>query len=89
MIQLSEMQSKEVIAMEDGRRMGYISDLEIDSFSGKILAIIILDKEKKSGFFGKGEEVTIYWNQILRIGSDVILVKKVDQPMLTSNVDEQ
>ena len=84
MIKLSELQLKEVIIIDDGRRLGHISDLEIDTTSGKITAIIIILKEKSGGFFGKPDELIIQWNQIVRIGSDVILVNDVKRPVLYS-----
>ncbi|MFD2628303.1 YlmC/YmxH family sporulation protein [Oceanobacillus kapialis] len=84
MMKLSELQVKEVIIVDDGKRLGHISDLEIDTNSGKIVAIVLTVKDKKNGFFGKSDELVIQWNQIVRIGSDVILVKNVGQPTLYS-----
>jgi YlmC/YmxH family sporulation protein len=83
MIRLSELQLKEVIIIDDGSRLGHISDLEIDTDIGRIVGIVIMMKEKK-GIFDKPEELVIHWSQIIRIGSDVILVKNVDQPKLYS-----
>ncbi|UJL47859.1 YlmC/YmxH family sporulation protein [Virgibacillus sp. NKC19-16] len=82
MIKLSELQTKEVIVIDDGSRLGHISDLEIDKDRGKILAIVIILKEKKSGMFGKPDELIIHWEQIVRVGADVILVKEVQHPEL-------
>ncbi|GAB3067895.1 YlmC/YmxH family sporulation protein [Virgibacillus ainsalahensis] len=82
MIKLSELQMKEVIVVDDGRRIGHISDLEIDPDKGRILAIIIIVREKKDGLFGKSDEMIIHWDQIVRIGSDVILVKETQAPQL-------
>ena len=76
MIRLSELQLKEVISVVDGRRLGFIIDLEIDVRTGKITTLILADQDNNS-LFGKTEEVFIHWNQILRIGSDVILIKEV------------
>lgn len=81
-MKLSELQIKEVIVIDDGKRLGHIHDLEINPDSGQITAIILLVKEAKGGFFGKSDEVIIHWNQIVTIGSDVILVKDVPQPQL-------
>ncbi|MEN1966962.1 YlmC/YmxH family sporulation protein [Lentibacillus sp. N15] len=78
MVTLSELQIKEIINIKDGSRLGHFTDLEIDSESGKITALIVPIKEKQSGFFGKADELTIYWSQIETIGSDVILVKNVE-----------
>ncbi len=82
-IRLSELQVKEIISIVDGRRLGFIIDLEIDVKTGKIIALILADQESKSHMFGKTEEVRVLWQQILRIGSDVILVKEAyDQQTL-------
>lgn len=82
MIKLSELQNKEVIVIDDGKRLGHMHDLEINPDTGKITAIILMVKEAKGGFFGKSDEVIIHWNQIVTIGSDVILVNDVTQPQL-------
>lgn len=62
--------------IDDGTRLGMIEDLEIDEHTGKITAIVLLVKEKGNGIFSKSDELLIRWNDILKIGSDVILVKK-------------
>lgn len=76
MMRLSELQVKEVISVVDGRRLGFIIDLEIDVTTGKIISLILADRDSKGGFFGKAEEIQVLWKQILRIGEDVILVKE-------------
>src|SRR5699024_2930994 len=81
-VTLSELQIKEVIVMNDGKRLGHSSDLEIDGDNGRITALVIMAKEKKSGFFGKSDELIIPWNYIEVIGTDVILVKEVKTPSL-------
>jgi YlmC/YmxH family sporulation protein len=82
MVTLTELQLKEVILMEDGRRLGNIADLEINPNNGKIEAIILFVKDKKGNFFSKSDELIIGWNQIVRIGSDVILVREANGPLL-------
>lgn len=81
MVKLSELQIKEVIVVESGKRLGHIADLEIDAERGKIISIILMEREKSS-FFGKPNEVIIYWDQIVTIGSDVILVHEQSTPRL-------
>ena len=76
MIKLSELQALEIVAIEDGRRLGHLQDLEIDPDSGKIIALVVMETAGGgSGFFKKQEEMLLYWRQILTIGADVILVK--------------
>ncbi|MFD1018093.1 YlmC/YmxH family sporulation protein [Thalassobacillus hwangdonensis] len=73
---VSELQMKDIIALETGERMGHITDLDIDVETGKIKALVIALKGKMMGLFGKDDEVVIPWEQIINIGTDVILVKK-------------
>jgi len=73
LITLSELQMKEVIMM-NGRRLGFIEDLEIDEQNGFIIAIIIVERQGKGSFFQKPDEKVISWKQILTIGNDIILV---------------
>lgn len=84
MIKLSELQVKEIIVIENGTRLGHISDLEIDAVNGRILALIVQIKEGKSGMFAKSGEMVIGWNQITTIGADVILVQLKENPHLIS-----
>ncbi|WP_425514292.1 YlmC/YmxH family sporulation protein [Lentibacillus saliphilus] len=77
---LSELQIKEVIIVENGTRLGHISDLEINEQTGRIVALILY--HKKSGVFGKAEEIVIPWNHIVTIGSDVILIHEAHNPDL-------
>ena len=84
MIKLSELQIKEVIVIENGKRLGHIYDLEIDPNIGKIIAIILILRDRKSGLFGKPDEHIIYWEQIVTIGADVILVKEIHEQQFLS-----
>ncbi|WP_338322938.1 YlmC/YmxH family sporulation protein [Oceanobacillus halophilus] len=81
-VTLSELQLKEVILIEDGRRLGNIYDLEINPSTGRIEAFILLVRDKKGNFFSKSDEIIIPWDQIVRIGSDVILVREAKGPLL-------
>ncbi|MFD2044020.1 YlmC/YmxH family sporulation protein [Ornithinibacillus salinisoli] len=81
MVTLSELQTKEVVVINDGKRLGHISDLEIDPNRGRIIALIIYLRDK-GGFFGKSDELIIYWDQIVTIGMDVILVRDASSQRL-------
>lgn len=74
MVKLSELQLKEVIGASDGKRLGYIFDLEINPELGRVEAIILSNKSKQQ-IFAKPEEFIISWSQIVTIGLDVILVQ--------------
>lgn len=75
MLRISDFQLKDVVNVADGKKLGNINDLEINTTTGKIEAIIISTSAKVFGFFGKDEEVVIPWRNIVKIGADVILVR--------------
>ena len=70
---LNAMRNMEVIDIPTGSKIGYISDFKIDCDTNKIVSLI-LPGEIKS-WFSKDDNIEILWNDIVKIGSDVILVK--------------
>ncbi len=73
-MRLSELQSKKIISMTNGKNVGSIMDVVINK-NGQIEALII---ESSKGIFNinKDMDIKIYWNEIEKIGEDVILIKK-------------
>ena len=69
-----DIRQKEVININDGKRFGFIADIEIDEKSGKIKKIIIPACGKIFGIFGHEKEYCIPWCDIKQIGDDIILV---------------
>jgi len=67
---LSELQLKEIINISNGKRIGIIVDV-IVSTSGNIEKLVL--EEKRGRKFAK-EEYEISWNQIIKIGDDIILI---------------
>lgn len=74
-VKISDFQTKEVINITDGKRLGQISDLELDLRQGRIEAIVVPGSGRFMGLFGGGTDLVIPWRNIVKIGSDVILVK--------------
>ncbi|NLF37731.1 MAG: YlmC/YmxH family sporulation protein [Clostridiaceae bacterium] len=70
----SDFRQKEVINVSDGKRLGFVSDVEIDLEEGKIDAIILPGVGKLFGILGKESEFIIPWDKIRKIGEDIILV---------------
>lgn len=69
-----ELKEKEVINCSDGKRLGYVADLEIDITCGKICKLYVPGPGKFCGCFGKASEYVIRWDQIVKIGDDILLV---------------
>ncbi len=71
---ICQLFSKEVINTATGERLGYITDAEIDADRGIIRYLIVPVPCKNP--FSKGREVRKFqFDDILKIGSDTILVK--------------
>lgn len=75
MLKTSDLKIKEVINVIDGRRLGTITDIEIDLESGRLTAIVVPGAGKFLGLFGKNDDIVIPWEKIHKIGLDVILVE--------------
>ena len=70
-----DLQKKEVINITDGKRLGFVYDVEIDLETGRIGSIIIPGGFRFFGLFGRGEEYIVTFEQIKKIGDDIILVE--------------
>ena len=76
-MRLSDFQTKEIINISTGRRFGYIIDVIIDK-DGKIKQLILEEKKSKRLMAGR-EDFSIEWEQIVKIGDDIILVDTRDK----------
>ncbi|WP_026674234.1 YlmC/YmxH family sporulation protein [Alkalihalobacterium bogoriense] len=78
-MRLSEISGKEIIDYQKGQRLGILgqTDLVIDESTGQIEAFVI-PTMKWFGLGKKEKEVTVYWNQIIKIGSDMIIIDVED-----------
>ena len=68
---LSELQKKEIIDINSGKRIGIIIDV-IVSQEGTVKSLIV--EERKLKRFTANEERTVNWQQIVKIGDDIILI---------------
>ena len=72
-MRISDLQLKDIVNINDGKKIGRIIDVEING-DGLITYFVVEEKRGISNFLGKETETTITFNQIKKIGSDVILV---------------
>ena len=70
---LSDLQTKDIVSIKDGRKIGHIIDVEINE-AGTINYLIIETTRNMKNLFSRSEETKISFNSIEKIGSDVILV---------------
>lgn len=71
---IADFRDKEVVNICDGRRLGFVIDVEFDTCSGRILSIVVPGQRSGIFCFGKNDDLHIDWCKIQRIGDDIILV---------------
>ncbi|MGG7176069.1 YlmC/YmxH family sporulation protein [Clostridium paraputrificum] len=69
---INAMRTMEVIEVNSGTKIGFIKDIKIDCEEHKILSIIIPGEAK--GWFSKTEDIEVPWENIIKVGMDVLLV---------------
>lgn len=72
-MRLSELQTKKVISVTSGKNIGNIIDVNIQQ-NGNIESFVI-ESSKTLFSLNKEQDIKIQWNNITKIGEDVILVK--------------
>lgn len=70
---LSDLQSKDIINMLDGKKIGNIVDARFNIATGNIEKLII--EPSKSLFSMKNASLEIDFSKIKKIGEDVILIE--------------
>lgn len=69
-----ELRHKEVINSSNGCRIGYVDDVEVDTITSQVRAIVVFGRPRFFGLLGRNEDVIIPWSDIQLIGEDTILV---------------
>ncbi len=70
---LSELQTKDLISVKDGRRIGKIVDAEINQ-EGQLIYFIIEEKKNFRKMLISPSDTKVEFSKITKIGADVILV---------------
>ena len=74
-MRLSDLQNKNIVNVVDGKNIGNIIDVKINELNGEIQSFIIEPNKNMFSFFNKSMDTEIKWENITKIGEDVILVK--------------
>lgn len=74
-ISFSDLRSKIVINLVDGRKLGHIIDIIFEQCSAKILGIIVPGCRSSFSIFKAREDIFIPYHNIYKIGEDTILVQ--------------
>lgn len=76
---IAELRNKQVVCVQSGEILGYVSDVEINTSTGALESLLIFGRAKFLGLFGKYEDIVIPWSDIEVIGQETILVKNDSQ----------
>ena len=75
-MRLSDLQNKDIVNMDDGKKIGNIIDVIIDK-EGNMESLIVQKSKFITNIFSNKDEMEVKWKQIEKIGEDVILVHMV------------
>lgn len=71
---MSLFRNNEVVNLSDGRRLGFVSDADVNFDTGRLEAIVVAGTAKLFGCTSKDAELVIPFEKIRKIGDDVIIV---------------
>lgn len=70
-----DFKHKEVINIMDGKRLGFVQDVNANLETGTITSIIVPGSTRLISFFSSSNDIIIPWENIKCIGDDIILVE--------------
>ncbi len=76
-----DLRNKQVVCLKDGCVLGYIADVEFNTDSGALTALVIPGRARFFGLFGHDEDLVIPWHEIEVIGQETVLVATEPPPM--------
>lgn len=73
-MKLSDLQRKDIVNLSDGKKIGRIIDVEINILDGSLVNLIIEKNKYFRNIFNSESDVLVRFNQIKKMGEDVILI---------------
>lgn len=71
---IADLRNKQVVCIKNGCVLGFISDVEINTESGRLEAIVIGGRLRFFGLLGKEDDIVIPWREIDVIGRETVLI---------------
>lgn len=79
---IADFKNKQIVCVKNGCVLGFPSDVDINSDTGKIESLVIYGRPRFFGLFGREEDIVIPWDEIKVIGQETILVNTDPAPFV-------
>ena len=73
-ISIEELSRREVINVETAARVGFVSDMDLNTETGEIISLLV---RSPGGMFRSPPPVKVLYKDVVRIGEETVLVSKV------------
>ena len=80
MFTLGDLCERDVVSVKNGENLGRVDDLCVEETTARVLSLVIYGRLRLFGLLGREEDLMIPWEDILTIGSDVVLVRTEPPP---------
>jgi YlmC/YmxH family sporulation protein len=70
---INAIKNMEVIDIDTGSKAGYIKDIKVNFEEQKVISLIL--PGEISGWFSKTEDIEVLWENVIKVGVDVMIVK--------------
>ena len=67
---MGELRQKEVISVKDGGRLGFVCDVEIDTHTAQVTALVVYGRSRLFGLLGREPDTVIPWRDIVLVKCD-------------------
>lgn len=74
MIKATQLETKDIVNLSDGAKLGPVKDLHIDLETGRVIALVLQGSSKYFGLMRSGKDLVIPWNMVAKFGVDTVLV---------------
>lgn len=71
---MGDLRNKEIINVKDGARIGFVSDIELDTQTAELTAVVVYGRLRLFGLLGREPDFVIPWKDISLVGDDTMLV---------------
>ena len=84
-LSFNNLRCKDVVNICDGKNLGQISDIIIDTCCARIVGIVVPYSKNFFSIFKSNNDIFIPFNRICKIGKDIILVDIIIHNEYTNN----